>query len=265
MGPPSGTIEGWAFDLIRADTLDAKLNPLPPPAVWEQGAVARRLRAPVRPPELRLARRSAKTPKPGALQRVENRALLIHAFLHHEVQAAELLCWALLAFPDTPREFRSGLLSIALDELSHVELYRQHLAHLGFELSDFPVRDWFWERIPTCERPEQFCALMGIGLEGSNLDHAINFAHRFRQVGDEEGARIQERIAREEVAHVRFAVRWFRYWTKGIEFDRWAMELPEPLTPVLFRGKPLARKLRVAAGMPAEFIDALSAFKAPLC
>jgi uncharacterized ferritin-like protein (DUF455 family) len=262
--PESGTVERWAFDLIQADTLEGKLNPGAPPELWEAAPVERRLSKPGRPPELRLAGRSAKTPKPGSLHRVENRALLCHAFLHHEVQAAELLCWALLAFPQTPKEFRAGLLSIALDELSHVALYHQHLTTLGYELTDFPVRDWFWQRIPTCERPEQFCALMGMGLEGSNLDHAINFAQRFRSAGDEAGAVIQERIAHEEVAHVRFAVRWFEFWTKSSEFERWKSELPAPLTPVLFRGKPMAHKLRIAAGMSKSFIEELAAFDAPL-
>lgn len=262
--PPRGTVERWAFDLIHADTLEGKLTPDSPPALWEESPPVRRNFTPGRPPELKLAKRSAKTPKPGALQRPEARALLCHAFLHHEIQAAELLSWAILAFPDTPRAFRSGLLTIALDELRHVGLYRAHLDRLGFSLTDFPVRDWFWERIPTCDRPEQFCALMGMGLEGSNLDHATNFAARFREVGDLEGAALQERIAAEEVAHVRFAVRWFETWTKGVEFERWVSELPEPLTPVLFRGKPMDRKLRLSAGMPASFLDELESYRASL-
>ena len=262
--PSEGTVERWAFDLIHAETLADKLTPPAPPELWEDAPPVRRDLRPGRPPELRLAGRSAKTPKPGALARPEARALLCHAFLHHEVQAAELLCWALLAFPETPHAFRAGLLTIALDELRHVGLYRAHLTRLGYSLTDFPVRDWFWERIPTCERPEQFCALMGMGLEGSNLDHATNFARRFREVGDEEGAQLQERIAREEVAHVRFAVHWFEVWTGGIEFERWVRELPEPLTPVLFRGKPIDRELRSLAGMPSSFLDELASFRAPL-
>jgi len=211
-----------------------------------------------------VAPRSAKTPRPGALRRPQARALLCHVFLHHELQAAELLCWALLAFPDTPREFRAGLVAIARDELAHAELYREHLARLGAALEDFPVRDWFWERVPSCERPEEFCALFGMGLEGANLDHASAWAERFRAAGDEAGAAIQERIAREEVAHVRFALHWFEHWTAGVDFERWRGALPAPLTPVLFRGKSVARELRRRAGMSAEFVDALEAFRAPL-
>lgn len=264
MEPKPGTAERWAFDLIHAETLQSKLSPTAPPADWESSPRALRVARPGRPPELLLANRSAKTPKPGALERTEARALLIHAFLHHEIQAAELMCWALLAFPETPREFRSGLLAITQDELRHARLYHEHLKTLGYDLVDFPVRDWFWERIPTCEQPEQFCALMGIGLEGANLDHATNFAARFRQAGDEAGALVQERIAREEVAHVRFALHWFETWTHGVDFDRWVQALPAPLTPVLFRGKPIDRNLRGAAGMTADFMDALAAFRAPL-
>ncbi len=57
-----------------------------------------------------------------------------------------------------------------------------------------------------------FVAALGIGLEGANLDHTARFAERFRAVGDEAGAALQERICAEEVPHVRFAASWFARW-----------------------------------------------------
>ena len=105
-----------------------------------------------------------------------------------------------------------------------------------------------------------FVALMGMGLEGANLEHAPAFAARFRAVGDEAGALIQERVAAEELAHVRMATRWFTRWTGGCNFDEWVSHLPPPLSPRLLRGEPIAKDLRRKAGMSDDFIAALTAY-----
>jgi uncharacterized ferritin-like protein (DUF455 family) len=122
------------------------------------------------------------------------------------------------------------------------------------------VRDWFWKRVPACANKLQFVAVMGMGLEAANLEHAPNFAARFRLAGDETGARIQERIAAEEVAHVGFATRWFARWTGGCSFEDWAARLPAPLSPWVMHGEPIADEARRRAGMSPEFLAALRAF-----
>jgi uncharacterized ferritin-like protein (DUF455 family) len=217
-----------------------------------------------------VARHGEKSTGKSALQSADRRARLVHAFLHHELQAAELMAWALLAFPDTPRAFRRGLLGVFGDEVRHMGLYAGDLARRGLAPGDLPVRDWFWERIPSCADATAFVATMGIGFEGGNLDHAARFAARFRAAGDLEGAAIQERVGREEIAHVRFAVRWFRVFTgcapddDGLldgeaAFARWREALPSPLTPLVMRGDPVAREARARAGLGAGFVDALLA------
>src|SRR5262249_50768073 len=154
---------------------------------------------------------------------------VVHTFLHHELQAAELMAWAILAFPETPLAFRRGLVGIFADEVRHMGLYARHLERLGHAYGDFPVRDWFWERVPRAATAAHFVAVLGIGFEGGNLDHARRFAERFRAAGDEEGAALQERVCAEEIAHVRFAVRWFGELTGARpDFERWARHLPAP-------------------------------------
>src|SRR6185436_8615083 len=108
--PPAGTIEAWCFRLVTGAELAAKLAPGAPPDArdarsWEPAPRARRIRAPGRPPELVLRARAARTPR--SLREPRARAQLLHAFLHHELQAAELFAWAVLAFPTEPRAFRS--------------------------------------------------------------------------------------------------------------------------------------------------------------
>lgn len=261
--PPEGTIERWAFDYVRSQDLETKLAPPPPPPLtstaWESSPPPRRIEKPGRPPELKVAAKSAKTPGPDAIRDPAKRAQLVHTFLHHELQAAELMAWALLAFPETPRAFRRGLVSIALDEVRHMKMYREYLASLGYQAGDFPVRDWFWERVPKSPSAAHFVAVLGMGLEGANLDHAARFAERFRAIGDEEGASMQEVIGAEEVPHVRFAIRWFQsFCGKDAEFEAWVEHLPPPLSPLLMRGAPINRTDRRRSGFSEAFLDELS-------
>jgi uncharacterized ferritin-like protein (DUF455 family) len=254
-------VQDWAERYVRSTDLAFKLAPPPPPRQLRQGGEALRLESPGRPPELRPARRGERTPKQEALENPHYRARTLHAFLHHELQAAELMCWAILAFPQAEPEFQRGLLGICLDEIRHMNLYAAHIRRLGCEVGEFGVRDWFWKRVPSCRSPLEFVAVMGMGLEAANLEHAPSFAARFRLAGDEQGAEIQERIALEELAHVSFAVRWFSRWTGGCDFATWAERLPPPLTPWVMHGEPIDHAARQRAGMPAEFVAALAAYE----
>ncbi len=256
--PEPDTVERWAWDFIVSTSLELKLAPPAPPGRWEVQPPLRRLVAPGRPAELHLV---TKAPKTRGLSTTNGRARALHTFLHHELQAAELMAWAVLAFPDTPREFRAGLVRIALDEVRHMGLYAKQIERLGHRVGDFSVRDWFWERIPSCATPVSFVAAMSLGLESANLEHTASFAARFRTAGDEEGARAQELVGREEIAHVRFGAHWFDEFTGGLDFDRWREALPEPLSPMLMRGRVLERDARTRAGFPGSFLDRLDAWQ----
>jgi uncharacterized ferritin-like protein (DUF455 family) len=257
--PPHGTVERWAWDYVRADSLGAKLSPPPVPEAWEtEIAPVRRLDAPGRPPELRIVAKASKT---RGLAAPSGRARALHTFFHHELQAAELMAWAVLAFPETPREFRAGLVRIALDEIRHMHLYAGQIARLGFEIGQFTVRDWFWERVPRCADPAAFVATMGLGVESANLEHTASFAARFREAGDEEGARVQERIGREEIGHVLFGARWFETFRSTLDFETWRRALPPPRSPMLMRGAPLQREARRSAGQPEQFLNELEAWQ----
>ena len=261
--PSAGTIEAWCWELVTSTVLASKLAPAPAPAAddpssWESAPPARRIAAPGRPPELELRARAPRTSGAGALRDARTRARLLHTFLHHELQAAELVAWAILAFPRAPRAFRTGLLRLCQEELAHLGLYAEHLARLGFAVGAFAVRDWLWERVSAVADARAFVALLGLGFEGANLDHSARFAAALRAAGDSDAARILERIERDEVGHVAFAARWFAELSGApLDYARWRAALPAPLTPALLRGRPLNRGARMRAGFDAAFLARL--------
>jgi uncharacterized ferritin-like protein (DUF455 family) len=266
--PPEGTLERWAWDYVVLDDLAYKLAPPPLPRAsgedegpWESAPPSRRALRPGRPANLVQAAKKPKTPTGQALRDPGKRAQLLHVFLHHELQAAELFAWAALTFVDVPRPLRLGWLKLALDEARHMRLYEAELARLGHAFGDFAVRDWFWERVPACESALSFLALVGVGFEGGNLDHGARFAAMLEEAGDPSAAAVQRRIAEEEVAHVRFAVRWIEKLGGSLEpFDAFRALLPPPLSPIVLRGMPLAREARREAGLSESFVEALERF-----
>jgi uncharacterized ferritin-like protein (DUF455 family) len=261
------TLERWAYDYVTSCSLVYKLAPLALPASASEDdalggpSAALRLSAPGRPPELEVRWDKYKAPRSAeALRDPKKRAHLLHTFLHHELQAAELMCWAVLAFPETPLSFRRGLLGICLDEVRHMNLYARHIAQLGFTVGAFSVRDWFWQRAPAAQSPAAFLAVMSLGFEAGNLDHSERYVALFSQAGDPEAAALQAQVGHEELAHVAFGAHWFRHFAGTLDFAGWLSALPAPLSPMVMRGKPLARDARRRAGLSDTFLDALEAW-----
>lgn len=261
MTPPAeGTLERWAWDYVTTEVLTEKLFPPPAPVGVSANPQPLVLERPGRPPALKPRTKKRKTPSPASLVHVEKRAEVLHTFLHHELQAAELMAWALLAFPDAPQAFRKGLLGIFHDEIRHLNLYREHLETLGVPYGTHPVNDWFWARVPG-PTPTHFVARMGVGFEGGNLDHGARFTQYFLDAGDARAAEIQALIVKEEEAHAGFALHWFREFTGTLSFDAWREYLPAPLSPLMTRGLPLNLEARRRAGYPEAFLEALAELK----
>ncbi len=255
-----GTIERWAYDFILSSRLADKLTPPPPPSVWANASEALVIVTPGRPVELVAREQKKKTPK---VQLPERRAEVLHTFLHHELQAAELMAWAILAYPATPPAFRKGLLGICRDEIRHLQLYQSHLVTLGYPFGSFPINDWFWRRVPVgAATPEHFLARLGIAFEGANLDHGARYTAAFAAAGDARAAEIQAQIVSEEVPHTAFALHWFREFTGDVDFEAWRKYLPVPISPVMARGMPLNYDARRKAGYSDEFLAALAAWDA---
>jgi uncharacterized ferritin-like protein (DUF455 family) len=245
--------------LLEADTLEAKLGHGPAPTDASGLVGPGRAARPARPSVLRLADKAQKQRGFGS---PHGRARLLHTFFHHELQAAELFAWALLAYPEVDALARTGLARIVADELRHARLYAEQVERLGHRVGDFPVRDWFWSRVPAAPDLASFCAVMGMGFEAANLDHAARFEALLAQVGDGEAARVQAEVGRDEVSHVRFGVETFRRLRGGPTFAAFEAALPPPLSPMLMRGPVLDRAARQRAGLDDAFLDELTAWTA---
>ena len=251
--PPEGTDARWAYDYVVTDSLAHKLSPPPVPRAQHAGAPLR-LAAPGRPPALRVSWQKYKAPKSAAaLRDPAKRAHLLHTFFHHELQAAELMCWALLAFPEAPAALRHGLLGICLDEVRHMGLYAAHVQKLGFTVGAFPVRDWFWQRAPAAERVGAFLALMSLGFEAGNLDHSAR-SSPFREAGDDDAAAVQAQVGREESAR---RLRRTGLRASGpLAFAAGSRAAAAALADG-HAGPPLARAARSVCGFDARFLEEL--------
>ena len=83
----------------------------------------------------------------------------------------------------------------------------------------------------------------------------------FARPGTRRGARLQELVGSEEIAHVRFGANWFRAFHSTLDFETWRRALVPPLSPMLMRGRPLQREARLRAGQTEQFLDELEAWQ----
>jgi uncharacterized ferritin-like protein (DUF455 family) len=186
------------------------------------------------------------------------RPRILHALANHELQAAELFAWALLAFPDTPADFRRGLVGILQDEQRHTRMYRARLRALGGELGDFPVNGYFWGKVPDIASPLDFVCAMSLTFENANLDHTVEYAEAARRA-DPKTATVIDEVHRDEIEHVRFGWTWLQHFKNADEsaWDAFRSHLTWPLRPAKAKDVRFHRAGREAAGLDPDFIRRL--------
>mgnify|MGYP001544831055 CR=1 FL=1 len=250
----------YALGIVSRGQLAAKLEAPPADVTDEAPGPALRIAEPTRDPRIAIVdARKGRVPPVIGYQDKHQRARIIHALANHELQAAELFAWALLAYPDTPPAFRRGLLAILVEEQKHFRLYEERLTSLGHAFGDFPVTGHFWKRVDDLRAPLDFICAMGLTFENANLDFASEYQQAALSCGDEETARALQIVHDEEIRHVAFAWRWLDKLGPAGE-DRWetfVSHLKPPLGPGRARGKIFDRESRVEAGLDEEFIDRL--------
>ncbi len=253
--------------LISTPTLAAKLERPPDDLVYSLNEAANEdalesecPHAPGRPGDLQIAAaREVKVPPIIGMSDRSQRRRIIHALANHELQAIELFAWAVLAFPNTPRAFRRGLIAILVEEQRHFELYCERLADHGTSFGDFGVTGHFWRQLDAMGTPLAFLCAMGLTFENANLDFAGEYAAAAVAAGDQATADALAIVHRDEERHVNFAYRWVTKLKEPSEtaLQAYQRTIEFPLSISRARGKVFDRDSRIRAGLDIDFIDAL--------
>jgi uncharacterized ferritin-like protein (DUF455 family) len=250
----------FALRVVTTPDLAVKLAPPEAPLTDEAPGPPRRLDAPARPPGLEIRPgREVKVPPLEGMGDPHQRARILHALANHELQAAELFAWALLAFADAPADFRAGLARILDDEQRHTRMYIARIEACGQRFGDFPVSGYFWNKVDEIRTPLHFVSAMSLTFENANLDHTVDTAAAARDAGDEKTARVIEAIGRDEEDHVRFGWTWLqRFQAPDADpWETWTAHLAWPLRPIRARGKTFNIEGRRRAGLDEAFIERL--------
>lgn len=245
--------------LSRGD-LGSKLAPLPSDRETLLGIASMSVALPSRPardPGLAMASGATPLPRPGALTSPSARALCLARFAHHELQAVELFAWALLRWPDVPRELAVGWLRILGDEQRHARAYLSRVEDQGFRFAEFaPHSDYLWKNAGVIDGPEAFLAAVGLTFEQANLDFSLLYRDGFRQAGDEESARVCQEVHDDEVGHVAFAASWLeRLRPEGDAVARYEASVPFPFSAARAKGRRFDLAARRRAGLGEAFIE----------
>ena len=250
-------IRDFARTVLLTEDIDGKLAPAAAELTDENPGLPLRAEQPGRPLHLRFA--PVAVPSSEGMHDPAQRPRILHALANHELQAAELFAWALLAFPDAPADFRRGLLRILDDEQRHTRMYIARVEDAGARFGDFPVNGYFWGKVGAITSPLRFLCAMSLTFENANLDHTTEYAEAARRAGDLKTAAVIERVYRDEIAHVRFGWTWLQAFKRQDEsaWEAFRANLTWPLCPAKARGRTFHRSGREAAGLDAEFIARL--------
>ena len=159
-------------------------------------------------PELLLPRDMPKRGKGGTER---GRIALWHSLAHIEFVAIDLALDMAGRFgAEMGRQFVGDFLSVAADEAIHFALIDRKLRSLGSWYGELPAHDGLWQAAEsTAHDAAARIAIVPMVLEARGLDVTPATLARVRASGDEQGARLLERILDDEIRHVRFGANHF--------------------------------------------------------
>ncbi|MEQ9662062.1 MAG: ferritin-like domain-containing protein, partial [Parasphingopyxis sp.] len=109
-----------------------------------------------------------------------------------------------------PRDFVDDWIRVGAEEAMHFALLDRRLRSLGSGYGALPAHGGLWESAQdTAHDRVARLAVVPMVLEARGLDVTPATVDRFRAAGDKRSAEILERIARDEIRHVHFGVKWF--------------------------------------------------------
>jgi len=203
----------------------------------------------------------SRMPKRGKAGSERGRIALWHALAHIEFVAIDLALDMAGRFGSAmERGFVSDFLSVAADEAMHFALLDRKLRRLGSHYGALPAHGGLWQAAhETRHDVRARLAVVPMVLEARGLDVTPATRDRVRAQGDEDGARILQRILDDEIRHVRFGTKHF------VACCEKTGETPAKCWKMLverhFRGAlkpPFNDSARSAAGLSREFYAAIA-------
>ncbi|MDN3646758.1 ferritin-like domain-containing protein [Pontixanthobacter aestiaquae] len=200
-------------------------------------------------------------PRRGKGGSEKGRLALWHALAHIEFVAIDLALDMAGRFGgEMGEEFVSDFMSVAADEAMHFAILGRKLRRLGSHYGALPAHAGLWE---TAERTSHDVAarlaIVPMVLEARGLDVTPATLERVRAQGDENGAKILNRILDDEIRHVAIGTKHFvALCAKKAESPekRW-----KSLVREYFKGglkAPFNDSARLAAGLSRDFYAELA-------
>ncbi|WP_310019530.1 ferritin-like domain-containing protein [Croceicoccus sp. BE223] len=198
----------------------------------------------------------AMMPKRGKGGSERGRIALWHALAHIEFVAIDLALDMAGRFgAEMGRDFVEDFLSVAADEAMHFALLDRKLATLGSHYGALPAHAGLWSAArETRHDVAARLAVVPMVLEARGLDVTPGTRDRVAALGDENGARILERILDDEIRHVRFGTKHFDELCRAN--DENPQEKWRNLIGLHFRGRlkpPFNDSARETAGLSREY------------
>lgn len=212
-------------------------------------------------PECLQLRPPAEMPRRGRGGTEKGRIALWHALAHIEFVAIDLALDMAGRFGESMGEsFASDFLAVAADEAMHFALIERKLASLGSSYGALPAHDGLWGAAQdTAQNVAARLAIVPMVLEARGLDVTPPMITRVRAQGDENGAKILQRILDDEIRHVAVGAKHFKHVCA--QRDEKPQKTWRNLVKIYFSGElrpPFNDSARSAAGLSRDFYDGIA-------
>ena len=145
---------------------------------------------------------------------------LIHALAHIEFNAMNLAIDACYRFQNMPKAFYTNWLQVAADEVYHFQLLNAYLQDLGYTYGDFDAHNGLWDMALKTEHDVLTrMALVPRVLEARGLDAVPEMQTKLKHIKDKRGIEILSIIHHDEIQHVKYGDKWFKYLCHERDLD----------------------------------------------
>lgn len=190
----------------------------------------------------------------------------IHGIANAELYAIDLF-WDLIARfvpSDTtrtannhsmPREFYDDMVYVVRQEAEHFLSWNRRLDEIGFYFGTIPGTDSLWQSaMETSYSIMARIAIINLTHEAKGLDHYPLTRDKFIKAGDSKSIAVMDNNFKEEIGHVKFGCKWFRYLCEKEGLD--AISEFHRISRAHFKGKlkpPFNKEARNAAGITEDW------------